>query len=101
MSGGHRSAVIVARALGVDGYDAYVHNLVKLYWKRVVMDKHRSRAVEQNEKNFRKMVDELDLTAKEKRILGRFISLRSQMNFDTGLRIGMQAFAHETDKEIR
>lgn len=100
MSGYHKSAVVVARALSAEGYNDFVHNQVKLYWKHAIMDRHRSRQVQRNEKAFSKLVEELDLTDNEKKVLGRFISLRSQMNFDVGLRIGMMAFAHEQDKEI-
>lgn len=101
MSGFHSSAVIVARCLGVEGYSDHVHNQVRLYWMRTVMDKRRAGHVAANERRFKMLVAELDLNVKEKRILGRFISLRSQMNFDVGLRIGMQAFAHEVDKPLK
>ena len=100
MSGYHSSAVIVARCLGVEGYSDYVHNQVRLYWKHHVMNKRKERNVADNEKRFKKLIADLDLSEKEKRILGRFISLRSQMSFDTGLRIGIQAFAHEHDKPV-
>ena len=100
MSGRHRSAVIVARVLGVEGYSDFVHNQVEIYWKHCVMDPHREHAVMAMERKFSKLVEELDMTDKERLILGRFISLRAQMSFDTGLRVGMQAFAHANDRPI-
>lgn len=100
MSGYHSSAIIVARVLGVEGYSPHVHNQIKLYWKKVVMNPRGARAMAKNEQRFKKLVTELDLTEKEKRVLGHFIALRAQMSFDTGLRIGMQVFAHERDHAL-
>jgi len=95
-----RSAVVVARLLGVEGYDDQTHNAVEHYWKNHVMDPRRAKNIERIEKKFSKLVLELELSEAERLTLGRFISVRSQMSFDSGLRIGMQAFAHANDKTL-
>lgn len=100
MSGTKRSAVVIARMLGVEGYDAHTHNAVAAYWKREVMNPERTKGVAKTEAKFHKLVEELDLNEKERMVLGRFISLRSQMAFDSGLRIGITAHAHLHDKTI-
>jgi hypothetical protein len=101
MSGNHRSAVIVARVLGVEGYSDFAHNQIELYWKHAVMDARREKNIARAERKFSKLVADLDLTERERKVLGHFISVRSQMSFDTGLRLGMMAFAHVNDKELK
>lgn len=95
-----RSAVIIARCLGTEGYSDFVHNQIEKYWKSTVMDVRREKALASTERKFSKLVEELDLSDAEKKVLGRFISLRSQMSFDAGLRIGLTAHAHANDRPI-
>lgn len=86
------SAAVIAQLLGVEGYSDFVHNQVERYWRRRVMDHRRANRVLRIERDFSKMVEELDLTEGDRLLLGKFIGLRAQMSFDTGLRIGLMAF---------
>lgn len=96
----HRSGVVIARLLGVEGYDGAAHQAVESYWKTFVMDKERAKNITKIEEKFSKLVLDLEMDEKDRQILGRFISLRSQMSFDAGLRVGITAFAHVTDKPV-
>jgi hypothetical protein len=62
------------------------------------MHADRRRSLEKMEQHFSEVMTKLD--AKDRLIVGKFISLRSKMNFDTGLRIGLQAMAHIADKPV-
>jgi hypothetical protein len=74
--------------------------MVTAYWKNKVMDPARGKGIERIEKKFHDLVTALDLTDKERLVLGKFISLRSQMSFDSGLRIGLTAHAQANDKAV-
>jgi hypothetical protein len=62
------------------------------------MDKQRRRNVKKIEQEFSELMKEA--SAADRLLVGKFISLRSQMSFDAGLRIGLQAFAHSVDHEV-
>ena len=93
---GNRSAATVAQLLGLEGYSDYVHNQVKRYWKRIIM-RGGTRRVRRLEQDFSEFM--ADATDAERLIVGKFISQRAKESFDTGLRIGLMAHAHQNDKE--
>lgn len=67
------------REKSAEGYNDYVHNQVRLYWKHSVMDKRKNSAVNKNERMFKKLIIELDLTEEERyRIENRHDGIRTQ-----------------------
>lgn len=98
MSGNHRSAVIIARLLGIEGYSNYVHNQVEKYWKHKMMRPEKAKHIERVEREFSEIMADMD--ERDRLLVGKFIGLRSKMNFDAGLRIGLMAYAHHFDHEI-
>jgi hypothetical protein len=97
-AGGNRTAIIIARLLGVEGYSDFVHNQVIRYWRRVVMDPRRRKSIDGKKAEFSELMK--GLTERDRLLVGKFITLNGKMNFDTGLRIGLMAHAHESDKAI-
>lgn len=91
-----RTASTIAQLLGVEGYSDYVHNQVKRYWKRIVM-RGGPKRVRKLERDFSALV--ADMSDGDKLLMGKFIAQRARESFDTGLRIGLMAYAHERDKE--
>ncbi len=82
------SSVVIAKALRSQGYTPYVANLVKNYWNRNCNIPHLSVDQEKTKKDFsEKIIKNLD--KEQRKILGAFIGFLTQMNFDTGLRIGL------------
>lgn len=98
MRGKHRSAVTIAQLLGVEGYSDFVHNQVEKYWRNAIMRRNARRRIQRLEADFSAIM--ADLSEGDRLIVGKFISLRAQMNFDTGLRIGLMAHAHANDKVL-
>lgn len=92
----HRTASTIAQLLGVEGYSDHVHNQVEKYWRKVVLHLGARKRVRNLDREFSEIMAEL--SDADKLIVGKFISLRCQMNFDTGLRIGLMAHAHINDK---
>jgi predicted DNA-binding ribbon-helix-helix protein len=92
-----RTATTIAELLGVEGYSDYAHNQVKSYWRRVVM-KGGPRRLRNLEKDFSEFME--SASAADKLIVGKFISQRARESFDTGLRIGLMAYAHQRDKHV-
>lgn len=98
-SRGNSSAIIVARLLATEGFTDHTANEVERYWKR------RSGLSPRQERQIKRLEAELSeimksLSAGDRLVIGRFIGLRMKMAFDTGLKIGLQAFAQWTDKPV-
>lgn len=91
-----RTAAVIAQLLGVEGYSDHVHNQVEKYWCHTVMRRNARRSVRRLDADFSEIM--ATLSEGDKLIVGKFIALRCQMNFDTGLRIGLMAHAHTVDK---
>jgi hypothetical protein len=94
-----KSAVVIAKLLDAEGFSDHVANQVEKYWLHVVnasaRKKHR-----RLERNIAEMCKKFD--DGEKLILGKFISMHKAMSFQTGLRIGLTAFAckHNIDVPV-
>lgn len=93
-----RSASVIAKLLGVEGYSDFVHNQVEKYWRNKVMRRGARKSIRRLDQDFSEIM--APLSDGDKLIVGKFIALRCQMNFDTGLRIGLMAHAHASDKSI-
>jgi hypothetical protein len=102
MSGNHkplRSSVAIARLLDSEGFTDHVGNVVERYWMKNICGHGAHRRYRKMDKEVGEMCQKL--TDAEKLILGKFIALHKRMSFDTGLRIGLTAFARKTDKEYK
>ena len=94
-----RSSVIIARLLDSEGFTDYVANQIDRYWK------HNAGLTERQKEKLKKVEKSIsdfmaDKSEGEKMVLGRFIGLHKKMAFDTGLKMGLAAFAVETDKMV-
>lgn len=92
-----RTASVIAQLLGTEGYSDHVHNQIKRYWKKNVMMGSGKR-VRNLSKEFSAFMAEA--TDAERLLVGKFIAQRAKESFDTGLRIGLMAYAHQQDKEF-
>jgi hypothetical protein len=90
-----KSSVVIAKLLDSEGFNDHVQNLVEKYWLNVVSSAARKKH-RRLERNIAEMCKKLD--DGEKLILGKFISMHKAMSFQTGLRIGLTAFACKHDK---
>lgn len=94
-----RSAAVIARAMHAQGFSDAVGNMVEKYWMRNICNPRGRKRIRKLDAEVHAMCKKL--TDAERLILGKFISLHKRMSFDTGLRIGLTAFAHKTDKEYQ
>ena len=92
-----KSSVVIARLLGSEGFSDHVANMVERYWMKNICRPGGRKKYRKFEKEITVMCSKL--TDAEKMILGKFISVHKRMSFDTGLSIGLSAFARKTDKE--
>ena len=94
-SGMIRSSVVIAKVLDSEGFNEHVQNQVEKYWLHIsgpaARKKHR-----RLDRDIAEMCKKL--TDGEKLVLGKFISMHKAMSFQTGLRIGLTAFACKCDK---
>lgn len=84
------SAVVVARLLGTEGFTDHVAAQVKRYWM------HRSGLTDRQRKSIERLKKEFGeimhgMTEGQRLIVGKYIGLLMRMQFDTGLKIGIQA----------
>ena len=86
-----KSSVVIAKLLCSEGFTDHLGNEIEKYWKTSVMRGQARRKIAKLEKEFSEMI-QAKMDMKEKLLLGRFIALHKRMSFDTGLRIGLQAF---------
>jgi hypothetical protein len=93
------SSVVIARLLDSEGFSEFAQNATERYWMRSICDPRRRRKYRKLDKELSAIAEKL--TDAEKLILGKFISLHKRMAFDTGLRIGLTAFARKHDKEYQ
>ena len=92
---GHRkprmnSAVVIARMLGTEGFTDHVAAQVKRYWM------HRSGLTDRQRKSIERLKKEFGeimhgMNEGQRLIIGKYIGLLMRMQFDTGLKIGIQA----------
>lgn len=94
-----KSSVVIAKLLGSEGFTDHVGNAIERYWKKTVMRRQASRKFARIEKEFSALITE-KMDMKERMLLGRFIALHKRMSFDTGLRIGLTAYALKVDKPV-
>lgn len=90
------SSVVIAKMLKSEGFSDHVANEVERYWmKNIARGTRRVRNLDKNMSEVMKKLDD-----GEKLIVGKFISMHKRQSFDTGLRIGLTAFAVKNDKEF-
>jgi hypothetical protein len=94
-----RSAVVIAQLLGVEGFSDFTANQVEKYWKeRSGLSDRQRRQIAKLEKELSRVM--ADLSEGDRLIVGKFIGLHKKMSFDTGLRLGLQAFIHRNGEPI-
>lgn len=91
-----KSCVVVAKALDSEGFTPTVSKLVRKYWLRNIVEGRKMWKVTKTIRAFREQVTP-KLTQGDRFVLGKFIGMREKMAFDTGLRIGLQAFLSAND----
>jgi hypothetical protein len=84
------SAVVIARMLGTEGFTDHVAAQVKRYWM------HRSGLTDRQRKSIERLKKEFGeimhgMNEGQRLIIGKYIGLLMRMQFDTGLKIGIQA----------
>lgn len=95
-SGMIKSSVVIAKLLDSEGFNEHVQNMVERYWLHTV-----NAAARKKHRRLDRDITEMckKLTDGEKLILGKFISMHKAMSFQTGLRIGLTAFACKCNRE--
>lgn len=94
------SAVVIAKLLGTEGFSDFVANQVESYWKgRSGLTERQQRSIARLDKEISRICE--SLSEGDKMLFGKFIGLHKKMSFDTGLKIGLQAFATKANKEIK
>ncbi len=91
------SSVVIAKLLCSEGFTPYLANQIERYWKR------SSKLSKVERKNLEKLDKSLtnickDMSKKDKMVIGKFVGLHKKMSFQTGLKIGIQAFAVKENK---
>ena len=92
------SAVVIARLLSTEGFTDHVASEVRRYALRQATKDQRKR-YKRRKQAFAAML-RCKLDPAEKLLLGKVISALCKMHFDTGLRIGLTAHAHEHSKPV-
>jgi len=94
-----KSAVVIARLLGTEGFSDFVANQVEHYWRRRSgLTARQHRQIERLDQDMSRIMSEF--SDGDRLVVGRFIGLHKKMSFDTGLKIGLQAFAQKCNKRI-
>jgi len=94
-----KSAAVIARLLITEGFSDHLGNQIEKYWMRNICHGASKRRYRKFDKEISEMLKKL--TDAERLVLGKWISYHKAMSFDTGLRIGLTAFAKKNDKEIQ
>lgn len=85
-----QSAVVIARLLGTEGFTDHVAAQVKRYWlHRSGLTDRQRKSIERLKKEFGEIMH--GMTEGQRLIIGKYIGLLMRMQFDTGLKIGIQA----------
>lgn len=85
-----KSCVEIARLLDAEGFSDHVASLVTKHALVTATPQQRRRFM-RNKRMFSKMVQE-NLTDENRMVLGKFMSAKLHMAFETGLRIGLTAY---------
>ncbi len=99
------SAVVIARLLGTEGFTDHVAAQVKRYWMhRSGLTDRQRRSIERLKKEFGVIMND-KLGEGERLIVGKYFGLLMRMQFDTGLKIGLQSLLtqngnHEVDVTV-
>ncbi len=92
------SAIVIARLLSTEGFSDHVSGEIKRYALR-----QATRGQRQRWKNYKRAFSELvlaKLSEADRLVLGKMIGVMCKMHFDTGLRMGLTAFACEHPKPM-
>ena len=93
------SAVVIAQLLYTEGFTDFLANRIESYWKRRSgLTMRQKRQLQRLDKEMSRVM--AGLSKADNLVVGKFIGLHKKMSFDTGLRIGLQAFAQKVEKEI-
>jgi hypothetical protein len=94
-----RSAVVIGKLLSTEGFNDHVAGMVEKYWKKSAgLNERQRRQIKKLERALSRVCG--DMPIGDRLILGKFIGLHKKMSFDTGLKIGLQAFATRQDREF-
>lgn len=94
--GGNNSAIIIARLLDSEGFSAYTAQQVKRYSLRNATDQQAER-YEKVKKRFSEIMKSHSL--EERMLIGAYIRILQKMAFDSGLKIGLTAYAVECEEK--
>ncbi len=93
------SAIVIARLLGTEGFTDHTANEVERYFRnRSGLNDRQKKAISLLDKEVSNIMRHL--TKGECLVIGKFIGLHKKMSFDTGLKIGLQAFATKEAKSV-
>lgn len=99
MRKGKNSAVVIARLLGTEGFTDHLANEIERYWKtKSGLTNRQLKQLQQLDEKLSEVMKGLSVA--DRLVVGRFIGLHKKMSFETGLKIGLQAFAQRANKEI-
>jgi len=92
---GNNSALVVARLLDAEGFSAHVAQQVKRYSLKQARREQVKRYVDVK-REFSEIMAKL--TKGERMVVGAYIRILKGMSFDTGLKIGLTAYAVECEE---
>src|ERR1044071_5949512 len=94
-----KSAVVIAKLLGTEGFTEHVANEVKRYWMhRSGLTERQQRSIVRLKKEFGEIMHSLD--EGERLIVGKYFGLLMRQQFDVGLKIGIQTIATITEHDV-
>lgn len=94
-----KSSVVIAEMLKSEGFTDHTANAVTSYAAyRLGLSVRQLRQF----RNLKKEMGEImrDMPESKRLVIGRFIGIHKKIAFDTGLRIGLQAFAQQHGQEV-
>lgn len=94
-----KSCIEIAKMLDAEGFTPHVAQGIRKYWMKNIIEPRKAHRIVRAIRAFREQVAP-KLNQGDRFVLGKFIGIRERQAFDTGLRIGLQAFltgsSHET-----
>lgn len=95
----YKSGAVIAKLLSTEGFTEHLANMIDVYWRHAAgfTPGQRKQYVELQQE-FGEIMSELSVG--DRMVVGKFIGYQAKSKFDTGLKIGLGAFASRNAQEI-
>ncbi len=95
----YKSGAVIAKLLSTEGFTEHLANRMDVYWRHAAgLTKRQRMQFAELEREFGEIMSEMPIG--DRMVVGKFLTYQKKVGFDTGLKIGLGAFAARNGQEV-